>query len=133
MLNKNIIIFKNITEGFMNLKYINFLADTFALDKELKNKYVFVLDNDSTSEENQALMQMYNALMGFDIFVCASCSGELLEYKRLNGLQLRRKIKTKKEDLMAYLNNRYSDCVTKIHVVENNLYQSIMTIIKEDL
>lgn len=133
MLNKNIIIFKNITEGFMNLKYINFLADTFAIDKELKDKYVFVLDNDSTNEENQALMQMYNALMGFDIFVCSYSNGELLEYKRLNGLQLRRKIEGKKEELNDYLNNKYKDYKMNVHVVDNNLYQSIMTIIKEDL
>ena len=131
--NKNIIVFKNLTEGFMNLKYINFLVDTLSVNKELQESYVFVLDNDNSNEKNQALMQMYNSLMGFNIFVCAYSNGELLEFKRLNGLQLRRKVESKKMDLKEFLNDKYKDYNIIVHVVENDLYQNIMRIIKEDL
>ena len=90
--NKNIIIFKNITEGFMNLKYINSLANIFDKKKELKDKFVFILQNNASNEANQAIMQMFNKLMGFKIFVAASSNGQLLEYKPLNELQLKHKI-----------------------------------------
>ena len=90
-LNKNIIIFKNITEGFMNLKYINSLAEIFDKKKELKDKFVFILENNASNEVNQAIMQMFNKLIGFNIFVAAT------------------------------------------HIVENDIYQNIISIIEEEL
>ena len=68
MEDKIIIIFKDLISGFMNLDKINYFADILKNNKSISEKLVFVLDNNSTNEANQALMQMYNSLLGFDVF-----------------------------------------------------------------
>ena len=132
-LNKNIIIFKNITEGFMNLKYINSLAEIFDKKKELKDKFVFILENNASNEVNQAIMQMFNKLIGFNIFVAASSNGQVLEYKPLNELQLKHKIEGVEISLQDYLNNKYKDYQLNTHIVENDIYQNIISIIEEEI
>lgn len=131
--NKNIIIFKNITEGFMNLKYINSLANIFDKKKELKDKFVFVLQNNASNEANQAIMQMFNKLMGFNIFVAASSNGQLLEYKPLNELQLKHKINGIDIYLQEYLENKYKGYQLNTHIVENDVYRNIISIIEEEI
>lgn len=133
MPNKNIIVFKNITTGFMNLEYINYLADIFSKKEELKDKFTFILQNDVSKESNQAIMQMYNKLIGFDIFSAAFSKGSLLEYKELNELQLRGKIKAENIELNEFLKNKYKDYKINLHVIENNIYQNILSIIKEEV
>lgn len=133
MPNKNIIVFKNITTGFMNLEYINYLANIFSKKEELKDKFTFILQNDVSKESNQAIMQMYNKLIGFDIFSAAFSKGCLLEYKELNELQLRGKIKAKNIELNEFLKNKYKDYKINLHIIENNIYQNILSIIKEEV
>ena len=132
-LNKNIIIFKNITEGFMNLRYINSLAEIFDKKKELKDKFIFILENNASNEVNQAIMQMFNKLIGFNLFVAASSNGQLLEYKPLNELQLRHKIEGVEISLQEYLSNKYKDYQLNTHIVEKDIYQNIISIIEEEL
>ena len=131
--NKNIIIFKNITEGFMNLKYINSLANIFDKKKELKDRFVFILQNNASNEANQAIMQMFNKLMGFNIFVAASSNGQLLEYKPLNELQLKHKINGIDISLQEYLENKYKGYQLNTHIVENDVYRNIISIIEEEI
>lgn len=131
--NKNIIIFKNITEGFMNLKYINSLANIFDKKKELKDKFVFILQNNASNEANQAIMQMFNKLMGFKIFVAASSNGQLLEYNPLNELQLKHKINGIDISLQEYLENKYKGYQLNTHIVENDVYRNIISIIEEEI
>ena len=131
--NKNIIIFKNITEGFMNLKYINSFANIFDKKKELKDKFVFILQNNASNEANQAIMQMFNKLMGFKIFVAASSNGQLLEYKPLNELQLKHKINGIDISLQEYLENKYKGYQLNTHIVENDVYRNIISIIEEEI
>lgn len=131
--NKNIIIFKNITEGFMNLKYINSLAEIFDKKKELKDKFVFILENNASNEVNQAIMQMFNKLMGFKIFVAASSNGQLLEYNPLNELQLKHKINGIDISLQEYLENKYKGYQLNTHIVENDVYRNIISIIEEEI
>ena len=128
MQNKHVIIFKNITDGFMNLEYINYLAELFSKEPSLKNKITFILDNNLSLESNQALMQMYNQLIGFDIFEAAYSNGKLLEYKELNQLQLRREVKAISLDLSDYLDNKYSNF--KKYFIENSIYENVLSIIK---
>lgn len=133
MVSKNIIIFKNLTEGFMNLDGINYLADIFSKDESLKNRFTFILDNEVSNESNQAIMQMFNKLIGFDIFEAASSKGQLLEYKELNQLQLRNEIKANNISLDEFLDSKYKNSNIKKHIVEKNIYESILTIIKGEL
>ena len=132
-LNKNIIIFKNIIEGFMNLRYINSLAEIFDKKKELKDKFIFILENNASNEVNQAIMQMFNKLIGFNLFVAASSNGQLLEYKPLNELQLRHKINGEEISLQEYLSNKYKDYQLNTHIVEKGIYQNVIPIIEEEL
>lgn len=131
MPNKYIIIFKDITEGFMDLKNINDLADIFESSKELRKKFSFFLQNNASNESNQAIMQMYNSLIGFDIFKGSYSKHRLLEYKYRNGLQLRKKIESENIDLETYLKNKYKGDNLKIYYVTKNIYKELMQIIKE--
>lgn len=131
MPNKYIIIFKDITEGFMDLKNINDLADIFESSKELRKNFSFFLQNNASNESNQAIMQMYNSLIGFDIFKGSYSNHRLLEYKYRNGLQLRKKIESENIDLETYLKNKYKDDNLKIYYVTKNIYKELMQIIKE--
>ena len=131
--NKHIIIFKNITKGFMNLKYINSLANIFDKKKDLKDKFVFILQNSASNEENQAIMQMFNKLIGFNFFIAASSNGQVLEYKPLNELQLKHKIDGVEITLQDYLNNKYKDYQLNTHIVENDIYRNIISIIEEEI
>lgn len=131
MPNKYIIIFKDITEGFMDLKNINDLADIFESSKELRKNFSFFLQNNASNESNQAIMQMYNSLIGFDIFKGSYWNHRLLEYKYRNGLQLRKKIESENIDLETYLKNKYKDDNLKIYYVTKNIYKELMQIIKE--
>ena len=115
MQNKHVIIFKNITDGFMNLEYINYLAELFSKEPSLKNKITFILDNNLSLESNQALMQTYS-------------NGKLLEYKELNQLQLRREVKAISLDLSDYLDSKYSNF--KKYFIENSIYENVLSIIK---
>lgn len=131
MADKHLVIFKDITSGFMNLDCINYLADIFEKNSELKNKITFILQNDVSNDNNQILMQMYNSLIGFDIFDAAFSNDTLLKFKHLNGLQLRKKVETEKKDLNEYLDEEYKNY--NLHIIENNVYENILSIIKEVL
>lgn len=131
MQNKYIIIFNDITEGFMNLKNINDLAEIFKNSKEMKKRCSFFLQNNVSIESNQAIMQMYNSLVGFDIFKGAYSNHRLLEYKYRNGLQLRKKIESENIDLETYLKNEYKDSNLKIYYITKNIYKELMKILKE--
>lgn len=130
MSNKYIIVFKDITEGFMDLKYINYLADIFEKKSELKEKIVFILDNDASCSSNQAIMQMYNSLIGFDVFKAAFIGDKMLEYKYLNGLQLRKKIACQEGDFRTYIDEKYKNDKVQIYTIESDLYKSLLSIIK---
>lgn len=130
---KYIVVFKNITNGFMDLEVINYLAALFTKNKTLKDKITFCLDNDVSHDSNQAIMQMYNSLIGFDIFELAHSNQQLLEYKPLNQLQLRKGLTAKNMDLNSYLNEKYKNYETKIYTIENNIYQNLLSIIEEVL
>lgn len=133
MVDKHLVIFKDITSGFMNLDCINYLADIFEKNSELKNKITFILQNDVSNDNNQILMQMYNSLIGFDIFEASFSNDTLLRYKHLNGLQLRKKVEPEKKDLNEYLKEEYKNYNLKMHIIEDNVYENILSIIKEVL
>lgn len=132
MSNKYIIVFKNITEGFMDLKHINYLADVFQ-KKKLKEELIFILDNDANSSKNQAIMQMYNSLIGFDVFKAAFMGKKMLEYKHLNGLQLKKEIPCQEIDFHTYINERYNSDKIMLYTIESDLYKNLLSIIKEVL
>lgn len=133
MENKVVIIFKDLTSGFMDLEKINYLADILNGNKILRKKMVFVLDNNSTNEANQALMQMYNSLMGFDIFIGAYSNNSFLEYKHLNQLELRKKIISFKGDFNEFLAKKYNNYNIKTYTITNDIYINLLSIIKEIL
>ncbi len=133
MVDKYIVVFKDITSGFMCLECINYLADVFTKIPNLKNKVVFILQNDVSQNNNQAIMQMYNTLIGVDIFKAASSKGTLLRYKHLNGLQLRKKVESEKKELNEFLQEEYKNCTLKMYIIEDHLYENILSIIKEAL
>ncbi len=133
MPNKKIIIFKNLTTGFMNLKYINYLADVLSKNNGLRENLVFILDNSASNESNQAIMQMYNKLLGYNIFSVAYSNGEILEYRELNDLELRKKINGINIELNSFLKEKYKDYNTEIHIIENDIYENILSIIGEDV
>ena len=126
MTDKHIIIFKNITDGFMNLEKINNLADIFELNPTLKDKIIFILDNNNSNESNQALMQMYNSLIGFDVFKASLKQKSLLEYKHLNNLQLRKKMIPKEIDLDKYIKEKYNNCNIKKYNITDDIYKNIL-------
>lgn len=131
MQNKYIIIFKDITDGFMDLKNINSLSSILEGNKELRNHLSFFLQNSLSNESNQAIMQMYNSLMGFDIFEASYSNHHLLEYKYRNGLQLRKKIEAENLDLETYIKDKYKNNNIRIYYVTKDIYINLMSIIKE--
>lgn len=133
MEDKIIIIFKDLISGFMDLDKINYIADILKNNKSISEKLVFVLDNNSTNEANQALMQMYNSLLGFDVFVGAYANNSFLEYKHLNQLELRKKISTEKYNLNDFLIKKYNKYNIKTHIIKDNIYINLLSIIKENL
>lgn len=131
MADKYIIIFKNKTNGFMNLENINNLADIFELNPILKNKIGFILENEENKENNQALMQMYNTLIGFDIFKASYQENSLLIYKHLNKLQLKKELITQNITINDYLKDKYDNHNLKKYEITEDIYKNIFMIIKE--
>ena len=128
---KHIIIFKNLTSGFMNLDYINYLTNIFSSNKKYKERISFILDNDASLGQNQTIMQMYNFLLGFEIFEAAHNNGMILKYKELNGIEIKKKINGKKQELNNYIKEKYGNKKIKIHIVNKNIYLNILLIVKE--
>ena len=131
MVDKHIVVFKNITTGFMNIEHISYVAEIFKRRPELKSKISFILENNESLETNQNLMRIYNNLIGFDIFIAAASNGNVLEYKKLNEFQSKKKFIGIKLDLDKYLNEKYGK-IKKI-IVESNIYSSILSIIQEEI
>lgn len=131
MQNNYIIIFKDITEGFMDLAKINFIADILKKHKDLKNHLSFFLENNLKEESNQAIMQMYNRLLGYDIFKGSYSNHHFLEYNYRNEFQLRKKLELQSIDLETYLKNKYQNTKIKTYYVTKDIYKELMSILKE--
>lgn len=84
----NVIIFKDITSGFMNADKIINLAKKFEKNQNLKESTIFVLLNNSTIEKNQSIMQMFNGLIGLDIFKFAFADNKAIKYNFLEDRKL---------------------------------------------
>lgn len=130
MADKYVIIFKNLTSGFMNLENINYLAKLFQNNEHLKEKIVFILDNDSSCNSNQALMQMFNSLMGFNLFIGAYSNNAILEYKQLNQFELGKKIEAVPCDLNEFIKNKLNYKI-KTYIISTEIYKNLLPIIKE--
>lgn len=128
----NVIIFKDITAGFMNIDEILDIQNRID-KKSIRDKLCFCLMNSATLEKNQTIMQMFNGLIGFDIFKYAVADDKLVKYKFLQDNQLRKENITAEEfnfdDFENFLKNDLKQQKLKFTIIENEIFKNLKKII----